>query len=75
MMNLNGLKRITAHSLLLKSMESHRKRMHDLIEQSAEKRNEKSKWDLTPPRRPSPESIKAAQPKEHPEVDYSTFDR
>ena len=56
-------------------MESHRKRMHDLIEQSAEKRNEKSKWDLTPPKRPSPESIKAAQPKPAIEVDYSTFDR
>ena len=56
-------------------MESHRKRMHDLIEQSAKKRNEKSKWDLTPPRKPSPESIKAAQPKPTMEVDYSTFDR
>ena len=75
MMRLNGLKKGMAHSLLLKSMESHRQRMYDLIEQSAEKRNEKSKWDLTPPRKPSPESIKAAQPKEEIEVDYSTFDR
>ena len=56
-------------------MESHRQRMHDLIEQSANKRNEKSKWDLTPPRKPSPESIKAAQRKPEVEVDYSTFDR
>ncbi len=56
-------------------MESHRKRMHDLIEQSAEKRNEKSKWDLKPPKRPTPEAIEAAQPKPIPEVDYNLFDR
>jgi len=74
-MKLNGSKKGTAHSLLLKSMESHRQRMHNLIEQSAEKRNEKSKWSLTPPRKPSPASIKAAQPKADLEVDYSTFDR
>ena len=56
-------------------MEPHRKRMHDLIENAAQRKHEKSKWDLTPPRKPSPESIKAAQPKEHLEVDYNTFDR
>ena len=75
MMRLNGSRKEMAHSLLLKSMESHRQRMHDLIEQSANKRTEKSKWDLTPPRKPSPESIKAAQRKPEVEVDYSTFDR
>jgi hypothetical protein len=49
--------------------------MHDLIEQSAEKRNEKSKWELTPPKKPSLASVKAAQPKPAPEVDYNLFDR
>ena len=56
-------------------MEPHRKRMHDLIENAAQRKNEKSKWDINPPKRPTPEAIKAAQPKEQPEVDYNLFDR
>ena len=55
-------------------MEPHRKRMYDLIETAAKRKNEKSKWDINPPKKPSPEAIKAAQPKTE-EVDYSTFDR
>tara|TARA_R100000781_G_scaffold113148_1_gene81167 strand:+ start:424 stop:699 length:276 start_codon:yes stop_codon:yes gene_type:complete len=66
--------KVITHSLLLKSMEPHRKRMYDLIETAAKRKNEKSKWDINPPKKPSPEAIKAAQPKTE-EVDYSTFDR
>ena len=64
-----------AHSLLLKSMEPHRKRMLDLIQQAAQKKDVKSKWDLTPPNRPSKDAIKAAQPKDIIEEDYNSFDR
>ncbi len=56
-------------------MESHRKRMHDLIEQAANKKDVKSKWDLTPPKRPSQDSVKAAQRKPTIEEDYNLFDR
>jgi hypothetical protein len=56
-------------------MELQRKRMHDLIEQAAKKRSEKSKWDPVPPRRPSQEAVKAAQPKPTLEEDYNLFDR
>ena len=56
-------------------MEPPRKRMHDLIEQAAQRKDEKSKWELTPPKKPSPEAIKAAQPKPMGEVDYNLFDR
>jgi hypothetical protein len=56
-------------------MELPRKRMHDLIEQAAQKKDVKSKWDLTPPKRPSAESIKAAQKKPITEEDYNLFDR
>jgi hypothetical protein len=56
-------------------MELPRKRMHDLIEQAAQKRDEKSKWDLKPPKRPSREAVKAAQPKPTLEEEYSLFDR
>jgi len=49
--------------------------MHDLIEQSAQKREEKSKWELTPPRRPRQEDIAAAQPKPNLEEQYNLFDR
>ena len=68
-------RKVITHSLLLKSMEPHRKRVHDLIESAAQRKHEKSKWDINPPKRPTPEAIKAAQPKEHPEVDYNLFDR
>ena len=56
-------------------MQLQRKRMHDLIEQAAQKRGEKSKWDLIPPKKPSQEAIKAAQPKPTMEEEYSLFDR
>ena len=75
-MKLNGLIRTTAHSLLLKSMEPHRKRMyHDLIEDSANRKNERSKWDLVQPKRPSQKDIEAAKFKGNVEEQYRLFDR
>ena len=75
-MKSNGLIRTTAHSLLLKSMEPHRKRMyHDLIEDSARRKDERSKWDLIPPKRPSQKDIEAAKFKGNLEEQYRLFDR
>ena len=57
-------------------MEPHRKRMyHDLIEDSAKRKNERSKWDLVPPRRPSQKDIEAAKFKGNVEEQYRLFDR
>ena len=75
-MKLTGLIKTTAHSLLLKSMEPHRKRMyHDLIEDSARRKDERSKWDLIPPKRPSQKDIEAAKFKGNVEEQYRLFDR
>ena len=67
--------KVITHSLLLKSMEPHRKRMHDLIENSAKKKDEKSKWDLTPPKRPSKKAIEMAQSNRSLEDQYDLYDR
>ena len=67
--------KVITHSLLLKSMEPHRKRMYDLIENSAKKKDEKSKWDLTPPKRPSKKAIEMAQSNRSLEDQYDLYDR
>ena len=75
-MKLNGLTRTTAHSLLLKSMEPHRKKMyHDLIEESAKRKDEGSQWTLKPPKRPSQKDIEAAKFKGNVEEQYRLVDR
>ena len=56
-------------------MQLQRKKMHDIIEQAAQKRDEKSRWDPVPPKKPSPEAIKAAQRRPTLEEDYDLFDR
>jgi hypothetical protein len=49
--------------------------MHDLIENSAKKKNEKSKWDLTPPNRPSQKAVEMAQSNRSLEDQYNLYDR
>ncbi len=56
-------------------MESHRKRMHDLIEQAANKKDVKSKWEAIPPKRPSQRDIEIAQSKGNLEEQYNLYDR
>ena len=57
-------------------MEPHRKRMyHDLIEDSARRKDERSKWDLIPPKKPSQKDIEAAKFKGNVEEQYRLFDR
>jgi|TARA_R100000322_G_scaffold123359_1_gene80377 hypothetical protein len=57
-------------------MEPHRKKMyHDLIEESAKRKDEGSQWTLKPPKRPSQKDIEAAKFKGNVDEQYRLFDR
>ena len=48
--------------------------MHDLIENSAKKKDEKSKWDLTPPKKPSKKAVEMAQANRSLKEQYNLYD-
>ncbi len=74
-MKSNGLTRTTAHLLLLKLMEPHRKKLNDLIEQAAKRRNVSSEWDTTLPKKKSQNEFEVAQVKGNLDEQYKLFDR
>ena len=56
-------------------MEPHRKKLNELIEQAAKRRNVSSKWDTTPPKKKSQNEFEVAQVKGNLDEQYKLFDR
>ena len=56
-------------------MEPHRKKLNDLIEQAAKRRNVSSEWDTTLPKKKSQNEFEVAQVKGNLDEQYKLFDR